>query len=84
MNITKEDYVTAALKYAQDNKIEMINGIPVTNQSEVIESLNKQHASIINEANSKSINLDYEINTFNSSLMTQSQSLENLTGTRDY
>ena len=84
MNITKEDYVTAALKYAQDNKIEMINGIPVTNPSEVIESLNKQHASIINEANSKSINLDYEINTFNSSLMTQSQSLENLTGTRDY
>jgi hypothetical protein len=84
MNITEEDYVTAALKYAQDNKIEMINGIPVTNPSEVIESLKGQHASIINEANSKSINPDYEINTFNSSLMTQSQSLENLTSTRDY
>lgn len=84
MNIKEEDYVTAALKYAQDNEIEMINGIPVTNQSEVIESLKGQHAFIINDANSKSINSDYEINTFNSSLMTQSQSLENLTDTRDY
>ena len=84
MNIMDDDYVAAVLQYAQENGMEMINGIPITNQNEVIASIRRDHAKIISEATAKSMTGDYDIEAFNSSLRTQSESLNNLTDTRDY
>lgn len=84
MNTKEEDYVAAVLQYAQENGMEMINKIPVTNQEEVIASIKRQHVEIINKATKNSMTGDYDIEAFNSSLRTQSQSLKNLTDTRDY